>query len=135
MKAVLQVVLPWPGRALSPNASHRHWSEKRRATNAYRDTAYVIALEVIRSQVAMRGPRPEGELRVAMKFCPPTNRRRDQDNLIGSMKWGLDGLARALQMNDSKFRLDEPEIGELHEGGAVIVRIYQKDAIDREAAK
>ena len=44
------------------------------------------------------------------------------------MKWGLDGLARALELDDARFRLDEPEIGEVHPGGAVVVRIYSPEA-------
>lgn len=124
MSFSLEVVLPWPGRELSPNARHRHWSEKSSATKAYRDIAYVLG----RQAMGSRAGAPDGEYRVALRFRPPNIRNRDQDNMVASMKSGLDGLARAIGLDDCKFRLDEPEIAEVHEGGAVMVRIYQKAA-------
>jgi crossover junction endodeoxyribonuclease RusA len=121
----LEVVLPWPGVELSPNG-RKHWSAKARATKAYRDTAYVLG----RQAMGHRGAAPEGDYRVALRFRPPNIRNRDQDNMVASMKSGLDGLAQAMGLNDHKFRLDEPELAEVHEGGAVLVRIYQNAATE-----
>lgn len=41
---------------------------------------------------------------------PPDHRERDRDNLLASMKAGLDGVASALQIDDSRFR-PIPDIG------------------------
>ena len=37
-----------------------------------------------------------------MIFCPPNNRTRDLDNLVGACKWMLDGIAQALSLSDSQ---------------------------------
>jgi crossover junction endodeoxyribonuclease RusA len=44
-------------------------------------------------------------LAVHLHFVPPDRRRRDLDNLIASMKAGLDGLADALGVDDSRWKL------------------------------
>lgn len=116
---VLDVVLPWPARALSPNGGHGHYMAKSRAKKRYRETCYVLAL-----QERPRAVPADAELRVAMKFYPPCIRNRDQDNLVASMKSGLDGVALALRVNDTRFRLDEPEHGPVVTGGQVHLRVY-----------
>lgn len=116
---VLEVELPWPSRALSPNNGHGHYMVKHRAKKAYRNTAYALSLQ----QRLMLVPE-DAELRVAMEFRPPVVRNRDQDNLIAAMKSGLDGIARALRVNDNRFRLDEPRHGAVVPNGAVRVRVY-----------
>lgn len=116
---VLDVALPWPSRSLSPNGRHAHFMSRSRAVKAYRDTAYVLALQA--------RPRPvpaDAELRVALRFSPPCVRSRDQDNLVASMKSGLDGVAKALRINDSRFCLDEPVQGDVVAGGQVYLRVY-----------
>ena len=53
-------------------------------------------------------------LHIALTFHPPDKRKRDWDNLIAQMKSGLDGLADALKVDDSKWRISievSPEIG------------------------
>ena len=44
-------------------------------------------------------------LNVALVFHPPDKRKRDWDNMIASVKAGLDGLADALKVDDSKWRI------------------------------
>jgi crossover junction endodeoxyribonuclease RusA len=69
---------------------------------------------------AVKQAKPAPFTRFHMTFCPPTNRARDLDNLIASMKPALDGMAAALGVNDSTFRFTA-EIGEIVPGGRVIV--------------
>ncbi len=40
------------------------------------------------------------------------------------MKSGLDGVAQAMRINDSRFRLDEPQHGAVVPGGRVDLRVY-----------
>ena len=90
-------VLPWPPKGLSPNA-RLHWAARSKPKKQYR--------EACRLQVLAQGARPmEGCLRVQMEFVPPDRRKRDWDNLVASMKAGLDGLADALQVDDAQFVL------------------------------
>lgn len=120
---LLKVTLPWPARSLSPNGRHAHFMSRSRAVKRYRDTAYVLALQ------ARPRPVPAGaELRVALQFSPPCVRSRDDDNLVASMKSGLDGVAKAMRIDDSRFRLDTPQHGAVVAGGAVTLRVYIEGA-------
>jgi crossover junction endodeoxyribonuclease RusA len=44
-------------------------------------------------------------LNVALEFVPPDRRARDTDNMLASIKAGLDGLADVLGVDDSKWTL------------------------------
>jgi hypothetical protein len=46
-----------------------------------------------------------GRVHVDLCFYPKTDRARDMDNLIASMKGGLDGIGMALGVDDSRFDL------------------------------
>lgn len=96
---VLKLTLPWPPSALSPNTRHAHWSQLSKAKGRYRAACYLTA----KQQGAQRIEAPE--LAVSMTFVPPDRRARDLDNLIASMKSGLDGLSDALGVDDSRWTL------------------------------
>lgn len=94
------VTLPWPPTQLSPNSTH-HWAVKNLHRQRYKQTCYWLAFEAgIRPNVKYKGP-----FAVHLKFIPPTRRRRDEDNLVASMKAAIDGLAQAMGVDDSEFRL------------------------------
>lgn len=103
------LIFPWPSRVLSPNG-RSHWATKAKAVKAMRTLAFYATKE---SKL-----HPLTSFRLV--FCPPTNRARDLDNLIASMKPALDGMAQAWGVNDSTFRFTA-EIGEIVPGGRVIV--------------
>ena len=110
-----EVVLPWPSRALSPNA-RGHWSQRSRAAKAYRMQCFLFAKKA--GLVA-----PAGRILLQLEFLPPNARRRDDDNLLASFKAGRDGLADALGIDDSLF-VSQVQIGEVHRpGGAVRVTL------------
>jgi crossover junction endodeoxyribonuclease RusA len=69
-------------------------------------------------------------LRVSLDFRPPDRRRRDLDNLLASMKAGLDGLADALGVDDSRWRL-AIEMGEPAAGGCVCVTVEVLNAEEK----
>lgn len=90
-------VLPWPPKGLSPN-DRLHWAALFRLKREYR--------KACRLQALAQGAQPmEGCLRVQLEFVPPDRRKRDWDNLVASMKSGLDGVADALQVDDAQFVL------------------------------
>jgi len=68
------------------------------------------------------------ELELQILFLPPSKRRRDQDNLVASMKSGLDGLAQALGVDDHIFRPKVEGIGAPVPGGAVRIRLITSEA-------
>lgn len=111
----LTLDLPWPPRALSPNARPAHWAVLARAKKAYRARCRAIALAAGAGQF----PLSEGRLAVHLVFVPPSRRARDWDNLLASMKAGLDGVADALGVDDGRWRLSMEVVGEPLKGGLV----------------
>lgn len=106
---MLTLTLPWPPRALSPNIRHAHWSVLARAKRLYRTACALTA----RQQGASQLTAPEAA--ISLTFVPPDRRHRDLDNCIASMKAGLDGLADAIGIDDSRWTLtaviDPSQIG------------------------
>lgn len=110
-----EVTLPWPMKELSPNA-RVHWARLAKAKKSYRSACFWLAKEA-----KLQAP-AEGVIRIEMAFYPPCRRTRDEDNLLASMKSGLDGLADALAVNDSRFKVEWTIEEKL--GGMVKVRIW-----------
>lgn len=111
------IELPWPDRRLSPNA-RQHWAAAAKAKKAYRSACRALGKA---SGLDMAQNDAESVL-VALVFCPPDRRARDLDNLLASMKSGLDGLADAMGIDDSKWRL-MIEMGPHTPGGMVLVEV------------
>src|SRR5574343_158176 len=108
--------LPWPPRTLSPNVQG-HWAKKASAKKAYRSACRRAGEQG--SGVGGFLP-PDALLRVSLRFCPPDVRRRDLDNLLAAMKSGLDGIADAIGIDDSRFRIAVDWAGPIT-GGMVLV--------------
>ena len=45
----------------------------------------------------------KGPITLDIEFIEPDKRRRDLDNMLASIKSGIDGIADALGVNDSRF--------------------------------
>lgn len=113
----LEIDLPWPARQLSPNA-RQHWSAAARARKAYRARCRAIAAE----QGVGCLPGQKNALAVHLTFYPPDRRARDWDNMLASMKSGLDGVADAAAIDDKHWRLSF-DVKDPVPGGAVCVRV------------
>lgn len=109
------VLLPWPPRALSPNA-RGHWSKRSRAAKSYRMQCFLLAKKAGLSA-------PAGRILLSLEFLPPTRRRRDDDNLLAAFKAGRDGLADALRIDDSVFVSQVQLSTEVYPLGAVRVTL------------
>lgn len=96
---LLTITLPWPPRALSPNARHAHWGSLARAKKLYRSACARLAREQGAARLQAE------HLAVHLRFVPPDRRARDLDNLVASVKAGLDGLADVLGVDDSRWKL------------------------------
>ena len=111
----MRVVLSWPSPELSPNA-RAHWAKKALKAKRYRSLAFFLArLE------GLRGCGQSGHS-VLITFHPPDNRRRDLDNMLASIKSGLDGIASAIGVDDSKWAIKISR-GDTVKGGAVVVEV------------
>ena len=109
-------MLPWPPSILSPNA-RAHWSKKSRVVNLYRmDCAWLTKAARLRIDW-------DGIVHVSITFYPPDRRHRHMDNCIASAKALFDGVADALRVNDSRFRIHPWLSDEVVKGGAVKVRL------------
>lgn len=112
---MIELSLPWPPAACSPNA-RGHWSKKSRAARQYRAACHLLAL-----QAKLKAP--DGRALLILEFVPPDKRRRDDDNLLAMFKAGRDGLADALGIDDNVFATQIRVSDETIKGGAVRVRI------------
>jgi crossover junction endodeoxyribonuclease RusA len=115
MKAT--ITLPWPHKALSPNSrAHRMVAapHRRKARN---DGFYA---SIAGGASSLRGA---GSLSYRVIAHPPTNRRRDADNILASLKSYLDGVGDHIGIDDSKWRLDGVTFGGAIKPGFVLVEI------------
>lgn len=117
--SVPQIILPWPPAAISPNGSQGKFWAKASAAKAYKATCWAICKE--------RNVRPVEAVAVeaTIIFCPPTARRYDLDNALARIKQGLDAIAEAIGVDDSKWRSITLERGERCKNGGVIVHIHE----------
>lgn len=111
------IELPWPHRDLSPNA-RVHFRAKAAATKAYREQAYWLtkASDLIAPD--------EGNIALRIDFHPPDKRRRDLDNMLASIKGGIDGIADGLGVNDQRFGFWLSREAPV-KGGRVVVSIME----------
>lgn len=94
----MQLTLPWPPTALSPN-TRQHWSALARAKKSYRAAcAWTAKEQGARPMVAQR-------LHLTITFVPPNRRAHDLDNCLARIKSGLDGLADVLGVDDKHWTL------------------------------
>lgn len=93
--------ISWPDPVLFPNRKGgRHWGAYQRAKESARTEGWAAARSVAgRSQVNL-GNRAA----VQIMFHAPDRRRRDLDGMLGAIKHHVDGIAKALGVDDSIFR-------------------------------
>lgn len=90
------VTLPWPARALHPNA-RVHWSRRAKAAKRAREDAAWLAV------AAGVEPLSAQAVNVTMIFFPPDNRPRDVDGMLSACKASIDGIADLLGIDDSRW--------------------------------
>jgi crossover junction endodeoxyribonuclease RusA len=112
------IVLPWPDKVLSPNA-RSHWSKKARAAKQYRAYCYCV---VKKSALAIPA---SNRLHLQISFCPPDRRQRDADNLLASIKSGIDGIADAIGIDDKNFVFQLILSDEIVKNGEVRITISE----------
>lgn len=87
-------LLGLPPRTLSPNF-RSHWAEKSRAVNDYRTYVRIRAM-----QAKPRDWHTLEKATISVTFVATDKRRRDLDNLLSSVKAGIDGLIDASIIKD-----------------------------------
>ena len=113
-----EIVLPWPDRALHPNA-RCHWSRKAKAAKAARMVGFVLARQAGWRSLSL----PDGDIHLRIEGYPPVVRKRDADGLLSSCKPALDGIADSLGIDDSRFVPHPRVMPEIRKGGEVRIWI------------
>lgn len=111
------IEIPWPPKELSPNA-RVHFQTRASHAKSYREYVYWVT----RMAPDVPAVGSEGEITLRLDFHPPDARKRDLDNMLASIKNGLDGLADALCVNDQRFALHLYRKDPI-KGGKIIVSI------------
>ena len=88
------IPLPWPPSNLSPNA-RTHWAVKAKAFRAYKFQCFAV--------LSQHRERLRGKADFALRFCPPSARRADLDNMLAAFKGGIDALSEVTGVDDSEF--------------------------------
>lgn len=99
----LTFCVPWPPAALSPNA-RVHALKRHSVGKAYRRQCWALAME---AGAALHRAEAKAADAIALRldFHPATRRGRDDDNFTAAFKAGRDGIADALAIDDSRFRV------------------------------
>lgn len=111
--------LPFPDPSLFPNRRNgQHWGATAAVKTAARDGAYYATKQAMKDYKPQEGPIP-----LSLLFLTPDRRRRDTDGMLSAAKHGLDGVAAALGIDDSRFSpiLVDRALGP--KGGALIVAV------------
>ena len=95
----MKVIFPWFPKELSPNwTGHFHAKAKFKAI--YKQVCKEQTMKVLEQ---MNGSTFWEFTEIDITFNMPDKRWRDSDNLLASVKNGLDGMCEALQINDKCF--------------------------------
>jgi crossover junction endodeoxyribonuclease RusA len=94
------ITLPYPDKDLMPNRKNgNHWGKTVKVKDNARDNAYYITLFELKTQELEHS----GLIPLEITFVQSDKRHRDLDNLLASAKAYLDGVAKALKVDDSIF--------------------------------
>ena len=98
---MLKITIPYPHIDLNPNRARcLHWGKLSKIRSAARNEAYYEAKAAIGDAIL----NIEGKLEVSIDFYPPNKMRRDLDNAISAFKPYQDGVASALNVDDSRWK-------------------------------
>ncbi len=89
------VSLPWPHPCLSPNST-KDRRGKTGIRRRYIQSCWALTLGACINRDLTH---------LDITFHPPDKRRRDLDNMLASIKYGLDGVAKALGVDDYEWSM------------------------------
>jgi crossover junction endodeoxyribonuclease RusA len=98
-----KVVLPWPPKELSPN--HKVISKAGAMAKYRKQKEYKEACWILCKAAKLTKPHDD-RIKVTVEFYQPDRHRRDQDNMVASIKYALDGVAAAIGVDDNVFDID-----------------------------
>lgn len=97
----IRIVLPWPDSALFPNAKGgRHWATYQAQKVRARQDGFFAAKKALGGHTFAASAR----MPVKATFVYPDQINRDIEGCIGAIKHYVDGIAKALGVDDRIFR-------------------------------
>ena len=108
------LTFPWYPKELSPN-SNCHYQVKAKHKAIYKELCYWLTKEA-------KIPKADYK-EMHIVFYKPNRRHMDLDNMLASIKSGLDGMCLALELDDRCFKKITLEIHE-NIGGMIKIHLY-----------
>lgn len=94
------IELPYPNKDLMPNRKNgKHWASTKKVKDQAIQDAYYLALQARKQAILLT----EGLIPMTITYIQSDKRYRDLDNLLAASKASIDGIARALNVDDSIF--------------------------------
>lgn len=105
-----KLCLPWPPKELWANSrkQHRYTTDRRKG---YKNACWALAKEAKFKANHLH-----------ITFHPPDARRRDLDNMLSAIKYGLDGVALAMGCDDSEWAITIVRGTPERPNGCVVIR-------------
>lgn len=115
------VELSYPDMSLMPNRkSGTHWAK----TKVAKDAAFSEAF--YRTKMALNGLKfRDDKIALTITFVQSDKRNRDLDGLLSSVKSKLDGVSRAINVDDKRFEPITIKRGYNRENSATIIELTQ----------
>lgn len=115
------IELAYPDMSLMPNRKNgRHWG----ATKGAKDAAFSEAF--YRTKMAAAGVKFRNDkIALSITFVQSDKRHRDLDNLLACIKSKVDGVARALNVDDKVFEPITIKRGYNKEQSATVLELRQ----------
>ena len=113
--------MSYPDMSLMPNRKNgKHWG----ATKGAKDSAFSEAF--YRTQMALNGKKFRNDkIAISITFVQSDKRHRDLDNLLACIKSKIDGMARALNVDDKYFEPITIKRGYNEAQSATIIELIQ----------
>uniref|UniRef100_UPI003341D403 hypothetical protein n=1 Tax=Castellaniella defragrans TaxID=75697 RepID=UPI003341D403 len=95
----ITICISWPDPLLFPNRRRGSFRKFQPLIEAARNAGFYAAKKTVgRNTVSLPDQIP-----VRITFAAPNRIRRDLDGMLGAIKHSLDGIAKALDVDDSRF--------------------------------
>lgn len=115
------VELSYPDMSLMPNRKNgTHWAKTKGAKDAAFSEAFY------RTKMALSGFKfRDDKIALTITFVQSDKRKRDLDNLLACIKSKLDGVSRAINVDDKQFDPITIKRGYNRENSATIIELTQ----------
>ena len=117
----LPIKLSYPDKRLSPNARMNRFALAKIKQDA-REEGFFAAKQAglkIKNQW----------LQIFIRIHPPDKRKRDDDNVVASLKAARDGIFDALGIDDNQVRVASHGFGRVVQGGMIFIWIEPLESV------